>query len=171
TYYEFNDNDEKIHSRASLATDGDTTTCARTNGGEEPTFTLSFGREYYVHSIRITVGALPYKHFGCFGDDWERALDWNIDAEDIDYLNDDYWNRVLEVKKCFTAVTANSKTIIGVLNGGICYTSRSGYGTYNKYGTSNKCTGSNRNGEQVVGTGGPWAMDVYAITGDPLRYS
>ncbi|CAH1798980.1 unnamed protein product, partial [Owenia fusiformis] len=133
TYYEFNDNHEKIPARASLAIDGDTTTCARSNGDEEPTFTIVFDRDYYVHSIRITVGALPYTYFGCFGETGvDRALGWYIENEDIPYLHDDYWNRVLEVKKCFAAITANNSELIGVLNGGFCVTSTTGYKTYDK---------------------------------------
>ncbi|CAH1798979.1 unnamed protein product, partial [Owenia fusiformis] len=73
-----------------------------------------------------------------------------------------------EVKKCFTAARANQKRIIGVEYGGECFTSRSGYGTYNKYGLSTNCTGYYKDS---VDTGGPWALSVYAITSYPLRYS
>ena len=47
--------------------------------------------------------------------------------------------------------------MIGVQNGGWCASGPRAHRTFGKYGRSNRCRG---------GKGGPWANDVYRVSGE-----
>ena len=78
-----------------------------------------------------------------------------MDGRDI-LLRDFYPRRVDAIKKCAGAALRRGYRVFAVQNQGWCATGPRAQVTYRKYGRSNRC----RNGK-----GGPWANDVYFVSG------
>ena len=61
------------------------------------------------------------------------------------------------IKKCYRAAKKRGFQLFAIQNGGWCASSTSAFKTFNKYGKSSACKSD--------GKGGPWANQVYYITG------
>jgi len=69
-------------------------------------------------------------------------------------LKGNYQRRKKAIEKCAYTAIRYGYPLIGVQDGGQCFSGPRALRTFAKYGRSNKC----RNGK-----GGPWANDVYRI--------
>ncbi|XP_068673732.1 uncharacterized protein [Montipora foliosa] len=96
-----------------------------------------------------------YETIGCFRDQEDRAIP-SLEEQDPT-LNGSYPDRQNATEKCYQAAKTRNFSVFAVQNGGWCASSATAYNTFDKYGTSTDC-GSD-------GEGGPWANQVYYITG------
>ena len=72
-------------------------------------------------------------------------------------LDGSYSSRHDAIEKCYQAAKKRGFQLFAVQNGGWCASSASAFKTFNKYGKSSACKSD--------GKGGPWANQVYYITG------
>lgn len=91
---------------------------------------------------------------GCFKDTGRRAIP-QLDGKSI-LLRGPYRRRKLAIQKCALETARRGYLYFGVQHGGWCASGPRAHRTYAKYGRSNRC----RNGK-----GGPWANDVYRVSG------
>ncbi|XP_020631488.1 uncharacterized protein LOC110068453 [Orbicella faveolata] len=103
--------------------------------------------------IRVTPGVY-IKPIGCFRDTGRRAIP-QMDGKDI-VVRGFYRRRAAAIYKCFAAAARRGYRAFAVQHQGWCATGPRAHLTFRKYGRSNRC----RNGK-----GGPWANDVYFISG------
>ena len=73
-------------------------------------------------------------------------------------LDGSYQARQDSIEKCYKAAKKRGFHIFAVQNGGWCASSATAGNTFNKYGKSTACKSD--------GKGGPWANQVYYITGE-----
>ena len=97
-----------------------------------------------------------YETIGCFQDHGSRAIP-SIEGQDS-ILDGNYQARQDSIEKCYRAAKKRGFHIFAVQNGGWCASSASAGKTFNKYGKSSACKSD--------GKGGPWANQVYYITGE-----
>jgi len=95
------------------------------------------------------------KSIGCFRDTGRRAIP-GVDGTDI-LLRDQYRRRADAIDKCALVSLKRRHKAFAVQHGGWCATGPKAHLTYRRYGRSHRC----RNGK-----GGPWANDVYFISGE-----
>ena len=120
-------------------------------------FKAATGKRYFSESF------IPYflvQRLGCFKDTWRRAVP-QLDGKSR-LLTGNYQRRKYAIRKCALAAARRGYKVFGVQHGGWCASGPRAQKTYAKYGRSNRC----RNGK-----GGPWANDVYVVSGKLLRYS
>ena len=98
---------------------------------------------------------LGYKAVGCFRDTSNRAI-MTLEGTDS-ILDGNYWTRRDPIAKCAVAAMRKGYNMFAVQNGGWCASSANAHDTYSKYGPSTACAGD--------GEGGPWANQVYVLTG------
>ena len=72
-------------------------------------------------------------------------------------LDGHYRYRENPVHKCYLAALKRGYQVFAVQDGGQCFSGPTAHQTYNKYGPSDAC--------DADGEGGPWANQVYNITG------
>ena len=94
------------------------------------------------------------QRLGCFKDTGRRAIP-QLDGRSR-FLRGNYQRRRYAIQKCSLEAAKRGYSVFGVQNGGWCASGPQAHRTFAKYGRSNRC----RNGK-----GGPWANDVYRITG------
>ena len=94
------------------------------------------------------------KPLGCYKDTSRRAIP-QMDGKDI-LVRDFYRRRLDAIKKCALVAARRGYKVFAVQHQGWCATGPRAHVTYRKYGPSRRC----RNGK-----GGPWANDVYSISG------
>ena len=94
------------------------------------------------------------KRIGCFKDTTRRAIP-GVDGRPP-LLTGFYRRRHEAIKKCALYALMYGFKFFAVQHQGWCATGPRAHVTYRKYGPSNRC----RNGK-----GGPWANDVYRISG------
>ena len=99
------------------------------------------------------------KHIGCFKDTGRRAIP-QMDGRDF-LVRDFYRRRQDAIKKCASTAMRRGYRAFAVQHQGWCATGPRAHVTYRKYGRSNRC----RNGK-----GGPWANDVYFVSGKLLQF-
>ena len=92
---------------------------------------------------------------GCFKDTSRRAIP-QLDGKSI-LLRGSYRHRKFAIKKCALDAARRGYKFMGIQHGGWCASGPWAHRTFAKYGRSNRC----RNGK-----GGPWANDVYRISGE-----
>ena len=97
---------------------------------------------------------IPVQRLGCFKDTSRRAIP-QLDGKSR-LLRGNYQRRRFAIEKCVLESAKRGYRVFGVQNGGWCASGPHAHKTYAKYGRSNRC----RNGK-----GGPWANDVYLISG------
>nr|XP_039252593.1 uncharacterized protein LOC120329867 [Styela clava] len=97
--------------------------------------------EYYLNNL------------GCWTDKENRAIPVGLEGTNS-ILIGEYQKRKDAIRRCAQAAMARGYNIIGVQNGGQCWTGVNARNTYRKYGLSNKCSN---------GKGGNWANEVYEI--------
>ena len=97
-----------------------------------------------------------YTTIGCFKDHGSRAIP-SLEGQDS-ILDGSYQARQNSIEKCYNAAKKRGFDIFAVQNGGWCASSATAGKTFNKYGTSTACKSD--------GKGGPWANQVYYITGE-----
>ena len=102
-----------------------------------------------------------YTTIGCFKDQGNRAIP-SLEGQDS-ILDDNYQARQDSIEKCYKAAKKRGFHIFAVQNGGWCASSATAGKTFNKYGKSTACKSD--------GEGGPWANQVYYITGEQLSLS
>ena len=73
-------------------------------------------------------------------------------------MDGNYQARKDSIEKCYKAAKKRGFQIFAVQNGGWCASSATAGQTFNKYGKSAACKSD--------GKGGPWANQVYYITGE-----
>lgn len=120
-------------------------------------FKAATDKRYFSESF------IPYflvQRLGCFKDTWRRAVP-QLDGKSR-LLTGNYQRRKYAIRKCALAAARRGYKVFGVQHGGWCASGPRAQKTYAKYGRSNRC----RNGK-----GGPWANDVYVVSGKLLRYS
>ena len=97
---------------------------------------------------------------GCFRDTGRRAIP-QMDGRDV-LVRGFYRRRLFAIVKCAAVAKKRGYRAFAVQHQGWCATGPRAHVTYRKYGRSTKC----RNGK-----GGPWANDVYFLSGMYLRKS
>ena len=102
-----------------------------------------------------------YTTIGCFKDQGSRAIP-SLEGQDS-ILDGSYQARQDSIEKCYKAAKKRGFHIFAVQNGGWCASSATAGKTFNKYGKSTACKSD--------GKGGPWANQVYYITGEPKAKS
>ncbi|XP_020631489.1 uncharacterized protein LOC110068454 [Orbicella faveolata] len=106
-----------------------------------------------VRPIKVTP-RITLQKVGCFKDTGRRAIP-QLDGKSI-LLRGPYRRRKLAIQKCALETARRGYLYFGVQHGGWCASGPRAHRTYAKYGRSNRC----RNGK-----GGPWANDVYRVSG------
>ena len=91
---------------------------------------------------------------GCFKDTSRRAIPQLDGSSPL--LRGNYQRRRNAIAKCVAEAMKRGYRMIGIQHGGWCASGPRAQKTFAKYGRSNRC----RNGK-----GGPWANDVYRISG------
>ena len=113
---------------------------------------------YTVHKfILLSLFFLSFflvRSIGCFKDTGRRAIP-QMDGRGI-LVRGYYRRRADAIFKCALEAMKRSYRYFAVQHQGWCATGPRAHVTYRRYGRSNRC----RNGK-----GGPWANDVYSITG------
>ena len=94
------------------------------------------------------------RSLGCYRDTGRRAIP-QMDGRSI-LVKDYYRRRADAILKCALVAMKHRWPVFAVQHQGWCATGSRAHMTYRKYGRSNRC----RNGK-----GGPWANDVYRISG------
>ena len=94
------------------------------------------------------------RSLGCYRDTGRRAIP-QMDGRSI-LVKDYYRRRADAILKCALVAMKHLWPVFAVQHQGWCATGVRAHMTYRKYGRSNRC----RNGK-----GGPWANDVYRISG------
>ena len=94
------------------------------------------------------------KSIGCYRDTSRRSIP-GYDGKNI-LIKDYYRRRADAILKCALVALRFGYRAFAVQHQGWCATGPRAHVTYRKYGRSNRC----RNGK-----GGPWANDVYIISG------
>ena len=105
-------------------------------------------------SVFFSFDLLSAQRIGCFRDTSRRAIP-QLDGRNR-LLRGNYQRRKFAIQKCLLVAAKYGYKMFGVQNGGWCASGPHAYRTYAKYGRSNRCRG---------GKGGPWANDVYRISG------
>lgn len=95
---------------------------------------------------------------GCFRDTGRRAISTLEGRSRL--LKGHYRRRRYAIQKCAGAALRRGYRVFAIQHQGWCASARYAFRTYRKYGKSNRC----RNGK-----GGPWANDVYRISGEVFR--
>ncbi|CAH3194779.1 unnamed protein product [Porites evermanni] len=103
--------------------------------------------------IRV-VPSITVQRIGCFKDTFRRAIP-QLDGKSR-LLRGNYQRRTYAIQKCVLETVKRGFSVIGVQNGGWCASGPRAHRTFGKYGRSNRCRS---------GKGGPWANDVYRISG------
>jgi len=104
----------------------------------------------YVSSDLVSV-----QRIGCFKDTARRAIP-QMDGRSV-LLRGNYQRRAFAIRKCALVSATLGYKMFAVQHGGWCATGPRAQYTFAKYGRSNRC----RNGK-----GGPWANDVYRVSGE-----
>ena len=94
------------------------------------------------------------KPLGCFKDTGRRAIP-GVDGR-YPIVRGYYRRRKEAIRRCALVAMRFGYRVFAVQHQGWCATGPRAHLTYRKYGRSNRC----RNGK-----GGPWANDVYSVTG------
>lgn len=94
------------------------------------------------------------KPLGCFKDTGRRAIP-GVDGR-YPIVRGYYRRRKDAIRKCALVALRFGYRVFAVQHQGWCATGPRAHVTYRKYGRTNRC----KNGK-----GGPWANDVYAVTG------
>ncbi|XP_015775212.1 PREDICTED: uncharacterized protein LOC107353382, partial [Acropora digitifera] len=105
------------------------------------------------HKIKMTP-RIGLQRIGCFKDTGRRAIP-QLDGKSL-LLRGNYKRRRFAIQKCAYAALKRGYRMFGVQDGGWCASGPRARYTFAKYGRSRRC----RNGK-----GGPWANDVYRISG------
>ena len=103
----------------------------------------------YVLSDLVSV-----QRIGCFKDTGRRAIP-QMDGRSV-LLRGNYQRRAFAIRKCALVSAALGYKMFAIQHGGWCATGPHAHRTFARYGRSNRC----RNGK-----GGPWANDVYRVSG------
>ncbi|KAL9972614.1 hypothetical protein ACROYT_G018952 [Oculina patagonica] len=110
----------------------------------------------WANQVYLVKGSIPlYETIGCFQDHGSRAIP-TLEGQDS-ILDGSYQLRQNAIEKCYLAAKKRGFQVFAVQNGGWCASSASAFKTFNKYGKSSACKSD--------GKGGPWANQVYYITG------
>ncbi|XP_029180470.2 uncharacterized protein LOC114948063 [Acropora millepora] len=96
-----------------------------------------------------------YETIGCFRDIHSRAIP-KLEGKDA-ILDGHYRARQNAVEKCYQAAKKRNFSVFAVQHGGWCASSATAYLTFDTYGSFTAC--------KPDGEGGPWANQVYYITG------
>ena len=94
------------------------------------------------------------QRIGCFKDSPRRAIP--ILEGKSKLLQGNYKRRKIAIRKCAMVAVNRGYNTFSVQDGGQCFSGPRAQYTFAKYGRSNRCRG---------GKGGPWANDVYRLTG------
>ena len=96
----------------------------------------------------------PVQRVGCFRDTSRRAIPLIEGSSPM--LRGNYKRRANAIGKCSSEAIRRGYRLVGVQDGGQCFSGPRALRTFAKYGRSNRC----RNGK-----GGTWANDIYRISG------
>ena len=97
---------------------------------------------------------------GCFKDTPRRAIP--ILEGKSKLLKGNYKRRKFAIRRCAMVAVNRGNKVFSVQDGGQCFSGPRAQYTFGKYGRSKRC----RNGK-----GGPWANDVYRVSGAQIRLS
>ena len=107
----------------------------------------------------MTVIFLSVQRIGCYKDTARRAIP-QMDGRSR-LVRGNYKTRRNAVDLCALVAASQGYKMFAVQDGGWCATGARAHVTFNKYGRSNRC----RNGK-----GGPWANDVYRVSGEYVKF-
>ena len=100
--------------------------------------------------------SVKYESLGCYRDKSFRAIP-SLERSDV-LLEDSYWyQRNDAIRKCAVAAKVRGYQTFALQDGGMCVSSLDANETFWKYGRSQDCRND--------GKGGPWANQVYNLTG------
>ena len=111
-------------------------------------------RVILVFAFHASVGQAN-STLGCFRDTGSRAIPF-LEGQDP-LLDGSYRSRQNPIHKCYLTALKRGYQVFAVQHGGQCFSGPTAHQTYNKYGPSDECKSD--------GEGGPWANQVYNITG------
>ncbi|XP_078619941.1 uncharacterized protein LOC144886984 isoform X1 [Branchiostoma floridae x Branchiostoma japonicum] len=97
-----------------------------------------------------------YVSLGCWRDTADRAIPV-LEGTDPRLYSVNYLERDNATEKCYQVAFDRGFRVFAVQDGGQCFGSADAHNTYKKYGPSTACAAD--------GEGGPWANEVYQITG------
>lgn len=117
-------------------------------------FTPVEGLPLCLDTIMMYSFAWIVKPLGCFKDTGRRAIP-GVDGR-YPIVRGYYRRRKDAIRRCALVALRFGYRVFAVQHQGWCATGPKAHLTYRKYGRTNRC----RNGK-----GGPWANDVYAVTG------
>ncbi|XP_078607085.1 uncharacterized protein LOC144879470 [Branchiostoma floridae x Branchiostoma japonicum] len=96
-----------------------------------------------------------YTSLGCWEDAYDRAIP-TLEKTDA-RLDGDFFTRNNPIEKCYQVALSRGFPVFALQAGGWCAGSADAHTTHSKYGPSTACAAD--------GEGGPWANEVYQITG------
>ncbi|XP_035667178.1 uncharacterized protein LOC118409908 isoform X2 [Branchiostoma floridae] len=96
-----------------------------------------------------------YTSLGCWEDAYDRAIP-TLEKTDA-RLDGDFFTRNNPIEKCYQVALSRGFPVFALQAGGWCAGSADAHTTHSKYGPSIACAAD--------GEGGPWANEVYQITG------
>ncbi|XP_078364950.1 uncharacterized protein LOC144649337 [Oculina patagonica] len=105
--------------------------------------------------IQDSLSSVKYESLGCYRDKPERSIS-SMEGRDI-FLKDSYSQRNDSIQKCAVAAKVRGYKTFAIQDGGMCVGSPRAQETFGKYGKSQGCKND--------GKGGPWANQVYNLTG------
>ena len=111
---------------------------------------LTYG--FHLQMFSLCLGLVH--RIGCFKDTSRRAIP--ILEGKSPFLRGNYQRRRHAIRKCALVAIRRGYSVLGVQHSGQCASGPLAHRTFGRYGRSNRC----RNGK-----GGPWANDVYRISG------
>ena len=124
-----------------------------------PILVLAKARTVRSFRTHFSFNFISVQRIGCFKDTSRRAIP-QLDGRSR-FLRGNYQRRKFAIEKCVLEAVRRGYKAIGVQNGGWCASGPRALRTYAKYGRSNRCRS---------GKGGPWANDVYLISGRQGAY-
>ena len=95
-----------------------------------------------------------YRSLGCWKDERPHSAIPLVEGA-IGFLEDDPYERVGPIERCFDLAMNRRLDIFAIQNGGNCLMGAAARGTYKRYGPSDDCLSN--------GEGGPLANQVYEI--------
>ncbi|XP_078364962.1 uncharacterized protein LOC144649346 [Oculina patagonica] len=108
-----------------------------------------------IQGIQDVLSSVKYESLGCYRDEGVKAIP-SMEGRDI-LLKDSYSQRNDAIQKCAVAAKVRGYKTFALQDGGMCVGSPRANKTFGKYGKSQDCKND--------GKGGPWANQVYNLTG------
>ncbi|XP_078364951.1 uncharacterized protein LOC144649338 [Oculina patagonica] len=110
---------------------------------------------FVLEGMSDFLSSVEYESLGCYRDEGVKAIP-SMEGRDI-LLKDCYSQRNDSIQKCAVAAKVRGYKTFAIQDGGMCVGGPKAHETFGKYGKSRDCEND--------GKGGPWANQVYNLTG------